>query len=74
MMDINALPPFIDPPAIVQEVRKRSNGRRNDKTTRRRNTALFIGAVVVLTDANGTSYECRVTHQTPDGQWWCDPL
>ena len=67
----------LEPPALVQEVRKRrrsSSEQSQRQQSQRRNTALFIGAIVFLTDADGTEYPCEVTHQTPDGQWWCNPV
>jgi len=75
---------LIAPPALVQEVRKR--GRRSKRPSystgpvqrqrrgtnpRRLNTAVFIGAIVILTDSDGTDYQCEIIDRAPDGAWEC---
>jgi len=68
-------PDLTAPPAHELEVRKRR--RSKNREPRRRsgtNAALFVGAIVVLTGDDGEPYDCQLTHQTPDGQWWCVPL
>lgn len=73
---IDALPATtFEPPALVHEVRKRRKRRdRSDRSQRRRSAAYAIGAIILLTRDDGSTYECQITHQTPDGQWWCTPL
>jgi len=70
---IDALPFHVEPPAIVQEVRKRRRSKSRG-AKRRRNTALYVGAIIILTRSDGTPYSCQVTHVSTSGQWWCNPL
>lgn len=83
----DAVPDFhqLHPPAIVQEVRsrrrkrsarqrrQRENSQRQRRDTDLRNTALFVGAVVILQDDYGRPYECEITQIASDGRWWCLP-
>mgnify|MGYP000712075165 CR=1 FL=1 len=66
-------PLLIEPPALVHEVRKKKKRNRSDAPRRRQRKALYVGAIVMLTGDDGNPYACEVTHQTPDGEWWCIP-
>ena len=56
---------LVEPPALVQEVKKRKGaGRRT-----RRNTAIVIGTILILSDGS----ECVVTHFDKNGDPWCVP-
>ena len=66
------------PPAYVREAkrkRSRSNGTNSQGNGRKSkvNTALFIGAIVVLTDHEGTEYDCQI-FAFEDGTWLCQPV
>jgi len=65
----------------VTEVRKR--GRRSGRSNRRqnapvyrptRNQALFIGAIILMSNGDGTEYPCQITHQDASGVWICEPV
>ena len=65
---------IVAPPVVQLEARKRRRSKSREPRRQRGKTALFVGAIVVLTGEDGEPYSCQVTHQTPDGQWWCNPL
>lgn len=63
--------PAFEPPALVQEVRKR----RSKRSRRGNRAALYtVGAIVLLTGSDGETYRCQITHQDANGVWWCTPL
>lgn len=69
------------PPAYHWEAktRRRKDRRSQDEQQssnaepRRFRSGYYIGAIILLSGDDGSEYACRVTHQTPDGQWWCEP-
>jgi len=63
------------PPAYVWTAgRKSKSNRKREDAPSRFAPAIFVGAVIVLTDEDGKPYECEVTTVTEDGQWFCTPL
>jgi len=66
------------PPEYIWQAKSRSKSRdrqEQPRTSRSKGKAIFyIGAVILLTDDNGEESQCKITHQTPDGRWWCEPL
>lgn len=58
----------LEPPAIVEPVKKRK--RKNRSRSRGPTTAIAVGTVLILGD--GT--KCRVTHIDQNGQPWCVPI
>jgi len=56
--------PDLKPPALVIPAKKRRKRRSG------RNTAIVVGAILILDD--GT--RCQVTHFDQTGQPWCQPL
>lgn len=74
---IEALFLTLEPPAIVQDVRKKKRNRRSQRRPngqRHGPTGFFVGAIILMTGNDGQPFDCKLTHQTPDGQWWCEPL
>jgi len=72
---IDAIPfDLLEQAALVQPARKKSRRSGSDRQSRTTRNAFFVGAIVLLTGDDGEPYECEVTHQTPDGTWWCQPL
>ena len=74
---LEALAAHMDEPAaqVWQAKGRKLTDRSGDRRTqtRRRKRLYYIGAIIVLTDGDGTEYLCQITHQTPDGKWYCEP-
>ena len=79
MIEAVALDTAQHPPAIVLEARSRSRRKRRDsrdppRRSRARAAALFVGAVVILTDDRGQPYSCEIIGQDAEGDWLCLPV
>jgi len=73
------LPPqTLEPPAIIWQAKSKTRSRSRERTRRagrpRVNPAYYIGAIVLLSGDGETAQYCEITHQTPDGTWWCLPI
>jgi hypothetical protein len=69
-------PPALEAPAPLLEVkRRRGRDRDRDNAAGRSNLPswIFVGAVLILTDDDGSQRECTVVHVDPStGVYFCD--
>jgi len=78
VIDAVALDTAQHKPAIVLETRSKSRRKPRDsrdppRRSRARAAALFVGAVVILTDDKGQAYSCEIIGQDAKGDWLCLP-
>lgn len=73
MIDAPAIAQLIDPPSLVEPVRRRRDRDRDDSRGSYAAPAIALGAVVILTDDNGQPAPCRVVYIDPTtGQAYCE--